>query len=433
MGLGPLRLSMKLIVMTLLLSISGTAIFAQELALHTSPAQDRIAFTNQQIAKNPGKSNLYTELAIALLRRERETSDKSLFAEAQAALDKAFKLSPENMEAQKTEAALLLERHEFAKALSLATALNKNVPDDVMTYGYIADADIALGDYPAAEKAAQWMLDLRAHNVPGLLRGAELRQIYGDSEGALQFLSDAYQQTSPEQSEEIAWLLTRMAEINLATGKLDEADTLLRRALASFPDYYRSLEVQAQLRDAQHKYAEAADLSHRRNLNFPQPESIYAEAKPQDKAGNREKANELYANFERLAQSESNSADNDNRDLILYYVAHKQDAPAALRIAKLLIAQRHDVWTLDSYSMALYTSRDFSEAQKQIEKALEPGIRNADIFYHAAEISAALKNQAATVRYLKSSIEANPESLDSDSARTMLEKLGAPEYGARSK
>jgi predicted Zn-dependent protease len=402
--------------------------FAQVPANPPSPAESRIAFITKEIGASPGKSNLHTELAIALLRRERETSDKTLFDRAQAALDESLKLAPENLEAQKVEAALLLGRHEFERALVIAKAINEKVPDDVMTYGYIADADLALGDYAAAEKAVQWMLDLRTNNVPGLLRGAEMRQVFGDSEGALQFLNDSYQQTSPEQSEDIAWMLSRMAEIYLAIGKLDLADRSLQKALASFPNYYFSLELQARVRCAQHRNADAASLLHIRNQQFPQPDSIYAEANALENEGNVGQAKELYGNFEQMARSESASADNDNRDLVLYYLGHKHDTSEALRIAHLTIARQHDPRTLDSIAMALYASGSYAEAQKQIEEALAPGIHDGDIFFHAAQINVALNNQSAAVRYLKSSLEANPESEVSDSAREMLAKFGGSEY-----
>lgn len=422
---------MKNISVILMISIAGFTIFAQAQAAQTTPAEDRIAFVSREIAKDPAKSNLYTELAIALLQREWETSDTALFDRVQAALDKSLKLAPANFEAQKVEAALLLAKHEFASALALAQSLNEQVPDDVMTYGYVADADLALGDYAGAEKAAQWMLDLRSHNVPGLIRGAELRQIFGDPDGALEFLSDAYQQTSPDQLEDLARRATLIAEINLAAGKVDLADQWLRKALTSFPNYYFSLEVLAQVREAQHKPTEAADVLHLRNQHFPQLESIYAEAVAQEQSGNAAKAKELFANFEQMALSKSNLAVNDNRDLVLYYLGPNHDFSAALRIARLAISQRQDVWSLDSLAMALYANGDYVEAQKQIEEALAPGIRDGNIFYHAAQINAALKNQAATARYLKASLETNPESEVSDSARKMLAMFAEPEYGTR--
>jgi tetratricopeptide (TPR) repeat protein len=420
---------MKRISVILLILIVGVTVLAQGQSL--SPAEERIAFVSREIAKTPTKSNLYTELAIALMLRERETSDMALFDQVQAALDKSLKLAPANFEAQKVETALLLGKHEFAKALTLAKSLNEQVPDDVMTYGYIADADLALGDYADGEKAAQWMLDLRSHNVPGLIRGAELRQIFGDPNGALEFLGDVYQQTSPDQLEDLAWRATRIAEINLAIGKLDLANQWLHKALASFPKYYFSLEVQARVLESQHKYAEAADILHLRNQHFPQPESIYTEAEALQHSGNAGKAKELYTNFEQMALSKSGLADNDNRDLVLYYLGAKHDPSAALRVAHLAISQQHDIWTLDSLACALYANGDYVEARKQMEKALASGISDGNIFYHAAQINAALKNQAATVEYLKSSLEANPHSEVSDSARKMLAGFAEPEYGTR--
>jgi tetratricopeptide (TPR) repeat protein len=112
---------------------------------------------------------------------------------------------------------------------------------------------------------------------------------------------------------------------------------------------------------------------------------------------------------------------------------NNHDSAEALRFARLAISLRHDIWTIDSYATALYANGGYLEARTQIEKALAPSIRDADIFFHAAQINAALKNQPAAVRYLKSSLEANPESSVADDARQMLAKLSAPEYGARSK
>ena len=97
-------------------------------------------------------------------------------------------LAHDDFQLEKTQVALLLAEQHFAEARKEATSLNKRQPDDATTYGYIAEADIALGDYQEAESSAQWMLNLLPYNVPGLLIVAELREIYGDPEGALQCL-----------------------------------------------------------------------------------------------------------------------------------------------------------------------------------------------------------------------------------------------------
>ena len=45
---------------------------------------------------------------------------------------------------------ILLGRGQFTEALELARKLNAKTPDDLFTYGFIADAATALGDYAAS-------------------------------------------------------------------------------------------------------------------------------------------------------------------------------------------------------------------------------------------------------------------------------------------
>ena len=61
----------------------------------------------------------------------------------------------------------MLSRHQFAQARERATVLNHRTPDDVMTYGYIAEADIALGNYPEAEDERAVDVEYAAQQHPG--------------------------------------------------------------------------------------------------------------------------------------------------------------------------------------------------------------------------------------------------------------------------
>ena len=104
-------------------------------------------------------------------------------------------------------------------------------------------------------------------------------------------------------------------------------------------------------------------------------------------------------------------------------MSHGQDSAEALRIARIQIAKRHDVATLDAYAWALHCNGQDAEAQNQIAKALAVGIRDAAIFYHAGAIAEGLKDNLAAVRYLKASLELNPSSEAAPAAREALEKL----------
>ena len=215
-----------------------------------TPAQLRIAAARQQLKSDPKKVQAYNELAIAFLARARETADPRYLNDADAALAQGLALDATNFQLQRTQVALMLARHEYAQAKERATALNHHTPDDVLTYGYLAEADIALGDYPEAETNAQWMMNMRPNNTPALLIGARLRDIYGDPHGAIDFLNRAYSQTSPTEVEELAWISNQIASIQIESGQNDAAAQSLKQAEQLFPHYPYTMENLARLRMA---------------------------------------------------------------------------------------------------------------------------------------------------------------------------------------
>ena len=150
---------------------------SKELYAQPSPAEIAIARAQDRISAHRDQSSGYAVLAMAFARRARETSDVRYYSRAEEALQQSFQLSPDNYEARKVQAWLFLGRHEFQKALDIASRLNQKNPDDISVYGYLADANAELGNYQQAEKAAQWMLNLRPGNIAGLTRAAYLREL----------------------------------------------------------------------------------------------------------------------------------------------------------------------------------------------------------------------------------------------------------------
>ncbi len=216
-----------------------------------SPAQAHIAAAKRQILANPKKLQAFNDLATAYLSRARETANPNYYTDAGEALKEGLSLNPQDFQLQKTQVALLLGLKEYAKAKEQATLLNQRMPDDVMTYGYLAEAEIALGELPAAENSAQWMLNMRPNNVPGLLLGAKLRVLYVDPEGALDLLRLAYAETSPAEVEELAWIANQIASVQIDSGNAASAVLVLERAEQVFPGYPYTAENLARVHRAQ--------------------------------------------------------------------------------------------------------------------------------------------------------------------------------------
>ena len=94
----------------------------------------------------------------------------------------------------------------------------------MLVYGFLVDGYTELGRYAEAEKAAQWMLDLRPGNVPALTRAAHLRELFGDHEGAVELMDTSYRRTADAEVEDRAWILTQIAHLSLLTCRTEAAE-----------------------------------------------------------------------------------------------------------------------------------------------------------------------------------------------------------------
>jgi tetratricopeptide (TPR) repeat protein len=389
-----------------------------------SPAERKIASAQGWIERSPTSFQAQNALALALARRARETADPDYYRQAEEAIATSFRLAPENFEAARLEVWVLLGRHEFARALEKAKALQARMPDDLMTYAFLADANAELGNYAQAEEAAQWLLDLRPGNVAGLTRGAYLRELFGDIEGALEWMLMAHDQTHFNEVEDRAWILTQMGHLETSRGRLESSEVHVTQALELFPDYHYALAELAKVRLAQRRYDEAVSLLRLRYEKAPHPENLYELAEALSAAGKGAEADGLFTIFERKALTESDSLDNANRELVFYYADHASRPRSALAIGEREISRRRDVFTRDAYAWALHRSGKSGAARSEIEAALEVGIQNARMLYHAGAICAASGDPRSAEHYLRRSLDLDPNSTVAVKAREALARLG---------
>ena len=412
---------MKLSIALLLTLVTGLG-FAQSrpepAAITLSPAERTIAQAQRLIEKNPKNFEAYNALALAFSRRARETSDVAFYTRGEEALDKSFEISPDNFDGRRTHVWLLLGKHEFAAAREEAKVLNQKMPDDVMIYGFLTDANVELGDYPAAEKAAQWMLDLRPANLPGLTRAAYLRELYGDIDGAIELMTMAYESTPPSEREDAGWILTQIAHLKLATGQTNEAERLLQQALTMFPAYHYALGNLAKVRIQQKRYGQAVDLLQQRYKAAPHAENLFDLAEALQLSGRTDEAQQAFKEFEQKSLLETKRADNSNHELIFYYADYANNPAQALQVAQMEYVRRQDVFTRDSYAWALFKNGRYKEASEQIQTALNVGIRDARIFRHAGEIALKSGNAEQASHYLQ--LAAYLNTIGSEQARAIL-------------
>ena len=389
-----------------------------------TPAQRRIEAARGAVAARP-EAAAYNDLALALAQRARETADPDFYDQAQQALQRSLQLAPGNFGARKIGVWVLLGQHEFARALDEARALNRAMPDDLQVYGFLVDANAELGRYDAAEEAAQWMLDLRPGNVPALTRAAYLRELFGDVEGALDLMGQAYGRIPVNEVEDRAWILAQVAHLQLSIGDTKRAEAACLEALRLFPDYHYALGQLANVRLAQGRASEAVALQQQRYRAAPHPENLFELARAMARAGRPREAGSAFREFERAARAEMGGADNANRELVLYYVDHAQRPAVALQVAELEAGRRHDLYTRAAHAWALSANGRHAQARRQIDEALAVGVKDADLYYRAALIAWRQGDSESVRRYANRSLQISPVAANAEDARRLARRLSA--------
>lgn len=372
-----------------------------------SPAERAIATAEVRVTRAPDPG-AYAALAFAQARRARETAEVRYYDAAEASLARGEALAPGDLALARARIWVLLGKHEFAQARAQAEALNRRVPDDPLIYAMLVDATLELGDYAAAEAAAQWLLDLRPGNVLGLTRAAYLRELFGDIEGALELMQQAQVRTPSAETEDHAWLLTQMAHLQLAAGRVPESAELVAQALERFPGYHYALAQRAQVEAARGDWGAAASTLRAHVRAAPHPENSYYLGQMLMRAGDQPGAVAAFAEFEENARAEVDRWDNANRELVYYYADVARRADAALRVAEVELARRRDLHTRMAWAWALHCNGRHEEARAASEEALAIGTRDPELWRRAGLIARAAGDETRARELLAGSLARAP-------------------------
>lgn len=401
-----------------------------------SPAELRIARARAALEAEPENARQHAALAFAYSRRARETADPAWYDASLESVARALELQPDLYAARRVEAWVTLGKHEFARGLELARALQKRFPDDVEAYGLVVDGSMELGLYEEAEEACQWMLDLRPGNVPGLTRAAYLRELFGDIGGAIELMHSAFHSTDTREREDRAWILTHLGHLERLRGRHEAAQQVLDGALGLFPEYHYSLAQYGMLRADQGRWGEAAELFERRFAAAPHPENRLDWAEALLHAGDAEAAAVHFESFQAEALNESGNRDNANRELARFWMREEfapyrgAHGPAeALALLREETGHRADVHTRALLAEAFLRTGDLDRAVSEIDVVLAVGVTEFEILTLGARIAAAAGDaEAARDRY-ESALATNPSHRGAEGVRGQLEDLPAPEDG----
>jgi len=347
-----------------------------------TPAEIQMQEARSRIETGASTAKSYTDLAIGMTRRARETGDAVWYDRAVEALDRALAIAPDDAGAMRTSAWVRMGRHEFAEALGISRRYEKLRPGDPVNLSVMGDALMELGRYDEAESAYQRMVDTRP-GPASYSRVAYARELRGDVAGALDLMTQALNATAAREREDRAWLLCQVGHLHELGGDRAAAEDSYRAALESFPGYHYALAALAQTALLDGRAAEALTLAQAAIDAAPHAERYLTLADAQRAAGLEEAARASEDRFETLASANIGKHDNENHDLVLYYVERRPDPARALAIARRETTMRRDVHTMDRLALALDASGRRRAARRLMSRVLATGTRDPLILEHA--------------------------------------------------
>jgi tetratricopeptide (TPR) repeat protein len=405
-------------------AFSLSDLYAFDTASRTSASTEaQIQSLQTQLRAQPNDWQSYSQLGLAYLQRARETGDPTYYQKTEEALDKALSFQPDDYASISAKGALALARHDFASALDWGERAKQINPNRTFAYGVIADAQIELGRYDEAVETLQTMVDLRP-DISSYSRISYLRELHGDTEGALEMMQLAVDSGTPG-SENTAWVRTQLANLYFNMGNIDQAELEYQRTVQDRPGYVYAVAGLGRVRAAQGQSDEAIKLLNQAMDIIPIPEFVIALGDLYQVSGQEEKANQQYqllATIEKLHRA--NGVDMD-METALFNADHDQNLDETLVLAREAYANRPSIHGADALAWALYKTGNYEEAQKYSQEALQLGTKDALKYFHAGLIALKLGDKTQARQHLEQALTINPRFsiLYADEARKVLETL----------
>ncbi|WP_232247256.1 tetratricopeptide repeat protein [Kitasatospora azatica] len=390
-----------------------------------APPGDPLAAARAAVRDRPQDPYAWEQLGLADLDRARLTLDAARLADADQAFQRSLVLKPQgNYGALVGTGMLANARHEFAAARTAGERATALAPDRPTGYLVLADAEIQLGDYPAATAATQRLLDL-APTVPGYTRAAYDLETHGRAEEAEIALRRALD--SAESAGDSAFCEHRLGDLAWDHGRLEEAGDHYRRALAQAPDDYYAQAGLARVLAATGRPDQAAEHYRELVAHAPTPQFLL-ELTELQLSRNQDASPQLTALAAEVRLLDASGGPVD--PVLMLYQADHADPSVAVRLLREEWARRKSVLVADALGWALHRSGQDVEALDLLHLAAATNWHTPLFAYHRGTVEAALHRPEA-VADLREALALNPHFSPFDVPLTerLLGELGAAPQG----
>ena len=397
-------------------------------------AQAAVDYYRAVLRREPEAVEPRVRLAHALLQLGAETGrETETVPEAERLLGEALDRDPDHYYGQTIQASLLNTLHRFEDARDLSRRLLAQYPHHAYTHGTLIDALVELGEYDEAVRVSDRLQAIKP-GLPAYSRASYLRELHGDTEGAIAAMRLAAD-AEPYGRTTRAWALTHLGNLYLGQARPDTAAFLYEGVLEERPDFAPALAglghaalVKGDTDEAVRLLEEARAL--RPGVSDELLVEAYTAAGDERKA--RAAADRVLENLY-AAREMGEIVDMEEADFL---ADADRDLDRALRLAKEQVGRRPGhLHANETYAWALHKTGRSAEAVPYIERAMRLDTGDAMVHYRAARIYEGAGQRAEAARHLRLALDGHlgVESPSAErEARTLLASLGGPRVQAAS-
>jgi tetratricopeptide (TPR) repeat protein len=350
----------------------------------------------------PDAPERWTATGQAWLALAQSSGDAGLFLQVRSCADAAQALQREFLPAAELHAAVLLDAHRFAAARDAADAILARDPDNLAALGIRSDALLELGQYEPAIEAAR--AQMRA--FPGAAaqaRGAWLRWLHGDVEGAKRLLVAALRGRDASTPEFNAWLWHEIAQVYWRSGDVDGADQLATMALSQWSRHAPALLLRARIALARQRSDEALSLARASQASRATLESAVLIGDALAARGDAAAAESAWRDAERIGLA------GDRLGLARLLAERDRDPARALNLIDAEAASRGGIALDDARAWANYRLGRCDAARAAIASATRLGTRDPALIYHDGAIAIACGAREAGRRRVAEALRLHPQ------------------------
>lgn len=391
-------------------------------SLFATPNSDGvIRFYQAHVLRDDTDFTNYDRLGSAYLQKARETGDPVYYDLCEKAFKQALTLTgdsaPDSAGVIAHLASLDLAEHRFREAREQSEKALRLNPNLLSVYAVLGDSELESGDYTEAGDAYRH-LNLPKSALPprpGInylndTRAAGLDFIQGNTNVAIEHTKSAIQESIEAglPKENTAWSQFSLGELYFSIGDFTSAEAAYQSSLETYPNYHRALAWLGQLRVAQGRYQEAADLYKRAIAIIPLPLYTAALGDIYERIGKHDLAQQQFGIVDLIAKLSALNQNLFRRELAMFYADHQVHLEEALRLATEEINARKDVYTWDVFAWVNFQNGDTQRAADAIAHALSQGTEDPMFLFHAGMIYDKIGDSTRAHRYFARALELNP-------------------------